>query len=208
MRDQSSPPDPIKRRAECQESREWSSVGSSLGEESVAVSLGPPWSSSERAEETGAWSAASLPYRAELRAGGETAGERLPPSEITVRGDRASGRSEQMRRNGRALKRASTLKDQKPIRSSGSSSARPKSPGRTAGPGPTKSRGATCRVDGTSRVAQRVTMKVAGNQHGLSEFLRSPQLCELLKAHEVQFYPFLSWGFSLHEYCGAVSVKS
>ena len=29
-------------------------------------------------------------------------------------------------------------------------------------------------------------MKAAGNQHGLSEPLRSPRLRELLKAHEVQ----------------------
>jgi len=55
----------------------------------------------------------------------ERAGERLPPSEIAVRGDRASGRSEQTRRNGRALKRASTRKEQKPVRSSEASSARP-----------------------------------------------------------------------------------
>ena len=95
----------------------------SLGEESVAVGLG----SSERAEETGARSAASLLCHAEPRVGGERerAGERSPPSEIAVRGDRASGRSEQMRRNGRALKRASTLKEQKPVRSSEASSARP-----------------------------------------------------------------------------------
>ena len=96
---------------------------------------------------------------------------------------------------GGLLERASTLKEQRPVRSSEASSAMPEPPGRTAGPGPTKSRGANCRVDETSRVAQQVTTKVAGNQHGLLKLLRSPQLRELLKAHEVQFCPCLSWGF-------------
>ena len=125
----------------------------------------------------------------------EAAGERSPASDITVRGDRASGRSERCRGMDGLLKEHLLLREQRPVRSSEASSARPEPPGRTAGPGPTKSRGANCRVDETSRVAQRVTTRVTGNQHGLSELLQSPQLRELLKTHEVQFCPSLSWGF-------------
>ena len=99
-------------------SREWSSVG--------AWSQGASPAKGNR-------SAASLPCCAGLRVSVGKAGERSPARDRMVRGGRASGRPEQTQRNGRALKRASTLKEQKPVRSSEASSDRPEPPGHTAG---------------------------------------------------------------------------
>ena len=108
----------------------------------------------------------------------EKAGEKSPASDITVRGDRASGRSEQTLRNGRALKRASTLESKGPFVPLRRRRQGPIHQAAWRGLGQ-PSRGYTnCRIDGTSRVAQRVTTRVAGNQHGLSDLLRSPQLRE------------------------------
>ena len=74
---------------------------------------------------------------------------------VTERSEVIEPRDDPSRRGGTSglLERASTLKEQRPVRSSEASSARPEPPGRTAGPGPTKSRGANCRVDETTRVA-------------------------------------------------------
>ena len=162
------------------------------------------------AEETGAWSQGAQPAcRAAQNCGTlEKAGERSPASteQSEVIGPRDSPSDAEERAGS---KRVSTLKEQRPVRSSEASSDRPEPPGHTAGPGSTKSHGATCRAAGTSRVAQRATTKVTGNQPGLSEPLRSSQLRDY-KNPRGPVYPCLSWGFSfvsLHERCGAVSVK-
>ena len=152
--DQSSPTGPIKRRAERQ-ARSRSGVELASSRKKPAVRQGLSTVEGSRGHRSAAEprSAASLPCRAELRDVGEGRRE-VASQHRMVRGDRASERSEQTQRNGRARKKSiNSLKEQRPVRSSEASSDRLEPPGRMRGLGPTKSRGANCRVEGTTRVA-------------------------------------------------------
>ena len=86
----------------------WCRVGGSQ-QSGVGESRGE-WSLEPRFESSGGQSGSSEcspACRATQNYGSvEKAGERSPASDIAVRGDRASGRSEQMLRNGRALKKS------------------------------------------------------------------------------------------------------
>ena len=114
--------------------------------------------------------------RVQCRAvGWVAAGERLPAGPKMVR---ATLRSE------RALKRASTLKEQGPFAPLRRRRLGPINQAARRGPDQPSRHHTSCRVDGeTSRVVQRVTTRVAGNLHGLAELFRSSQLRGTLKAY-------------------------
>ena len=140
------------------------------------------WSS----ERSGVWSPGEV--RVQCRAVGRVAaGERSPAGPETVR---ATLRSE------RALKRASTLKEQGPFTPLRRRRLGPIDQAAWQGLDQPSRHYTSCRVDDeTSRVAQRVTTRVAGNLHGLAELLRSSQLRGTLKAYGPCSF-FLFWGFA------------
>ena len=104
----------------------------------------------------------------------------------------------------RLLKRASTLKEQRPVRSSEALSAGPERRGLgraavTPAAVWTGHRGSPQRV--TTRV--KVTSPASRSLCGLHSSV-------IIKTQEVQSTPCLSWGFSfvsLHERCGAMSLR-